>query len=152
MTTHEPRKVIGRYLGIDYGTRRIGLAQSDPRGVLVSPAGTLPSAGSASHDADAVARWAGEHEIASIVVGLPLNMDGTDSDQTRLTRRFVEHLRQRTTLPVEIWDERLTSFQADTLLANAGVKPRRQRELRDTLAAHIILESFLAARRGPEPA
>ncbi len=152
MTTDEPHQIIGRWLGVDYGTRRIGLAQSDPRGVLVSPAGTLASTGSARRDADAIVRWAGEHDVAGIVVGLPLNMDGTDSDQTRLTRRFVEHLRERTAVPVETWDERLSSFQADTLLAETGLKPRRKRDLRDTLAAHVILDSFLAARRGPDPA
>ena len=97
MSVDERFEVIGRYLGIDYGTRRIGLAQSDPRGVVVSPAGTLPATGSPRHDDEAVVHWAAEHEIAAVVIGLPLNMDGTDSDQTRLTRRFVEDLRQRTT-------------------------------------------------------
>jgi putative Holliday junction resolvase len=138
---------MGRWIGIDYGTRRIGLALADPGGRLASPAQTLDSVGSAPGDARRVLAWAADNEAAGFVVGLPLNMDGTDSDQTRLTRRFAEALRTAGPLPVELWDERLSSFQADEWLAAGQVRPSRRKYRRDALAAQVILQSFLEARR-----
>ncbi len=95
--------------------------------------------------------WAFENEIGGIVVGLPLNMDGSDSAQTRLTRLLAGELRRRAQLPVELWDERLSSFQADEHLAAGGVRSSRRKRRRDALAAQVILQSFLDARRGPVP-
>ena len=138
---------IGRWIGIDYGTRRVGVAVSDPRARIASPAGTLPGSGNASTDAAAIAQWAAEHEAAGIVVGLPLNMDGTDSAQTGLTRKLADELRKRVACPVELWDERLSSFQADQHLAAADVRRSRRRALRDALAAQVILQAFLDAGR-----
>jgi putative Holliday junction resolvase len=137
---------MGRWLGVDYGTRRIGLACSDAREIIVSPADTLSGTGTRPGDVAAVLRWATSHEIEGIVVGLPLNMDGTDSRQTQMTRTFIEELRSCTPLPVEAWDERLSSYQADTILAAADVRRSRRQGLRDALAAQVILQSFLDAR------
>jgi putative Holliday junction resolvase len=134
---------VGRWIGIDYGTRRIGLAVGDYRGVLASPAATLSGSGSPARDAEAVLRWAAEQEACGFVAGLPLNMDGSDSNQTRITRRFAEELARQTPLPVELWDERLSSFQADLHLAEAEVRQSRKKGLRDALAAQVILQSFL---------
>jgi putative Holliday junction resolvase len=142
-------------MGVDYGTRRIGLACSDAREVIVSPADTLPGAGGVGGDVGSVLNWAENHQIEGIVVGLPLNMDGSESRQTRLTRAFLEELQRRSALPVEAWDERLSSFQADTILDVADVRRSRRRGLRDALAAQVILQSFLDARHSrdtrPEP-
>ena len=136
---------MGRLIGIDYGLRRIGVAVSDPRGTIATPAATLKATGIAPRDADLVLGWAVENEASGIVVGLPLNMDGSDSRQTTLTRSLAEALQQRGNLPVELWDERLSSFQADEYLYAAGVPQSRRKKLRDALAAQVILQSYLEA-------
>ncbi len=139
---------MGRWVGVDYGTRRIGVAIADPGGRIASPAVTIDATGATPADADRVLQWAGENEAAGIVVGLPLNMaDGSDSSQTRLVRAFAVELRRRGSLPVELWDERLSSFQADQFLEAAQVRRSRRKRLRDSLAAQVILQSFLDARR-----
>jgi putative Holliday junction resolvase len=138
---------MGRWVAIDYGKRRIGLAISDGRGVIASPAVVIDAPGTTSADAATVLEWAGQQEAGGILVGLPLNMDGSDSDQTRLSRALADELRKRTPLPVELWDERLSTFQADEHLAAGGVRPSRRRRLRDALAAQVVLQSFLDARR-----
>ncbi len=138
-----------RWLGVDYGLRRIGIALGDPGERIASPATTLPGTGSDSGNADLILRWAAEHEVDGIVLGLPLNMDGTDSDQTRLCRSLANELRRRTQRPVELWDERLSTFQAECLLGEAGVRAARRKGRRDALAAQVILQAFLDARRNP---
>jgi len=138
---------MGRIVAIDYGQRRLGLAISDVGRRIASPAATLPASGNQQRDATSVLTWAVEQHAVLLVVGLPLNMDGTDSDQTRRTRAFAEVLRASGSLPVELWDERLSSFQADVYLAEAGVRPSRRRRLRDALAAQVILQSYLDAHR-----
>lgn len=137
---------MGRLLGIDYGTRRIGVAIADPEGTIATPATTLHATGTASSDAVRILAWAAENQATGIVVGLPLNMDGTDSPQTRLVRAVCNELRKHGRLPVELWDERLSSFQADEYLDTAGVRRSRRRKLRDALAAQVILQSYLDAR------
>jgi putative Holliday junction resolvase len=140
-----------RWVAIDYGARRIGRASADPAGGMAFPAGVLPGTGSAHKDAVRVLAWALEQQARGIVVGLPLNMDGTDSAQTRTVRNFAAALRTLTALPIELWDERLSSFQADQTLDAAQVRPAKRKALRDALAAQVILQSFLDARRPPEP-
>jgi putative Holliday junction resolvase len=146
---------MSRWLGIDYGRRRIGVAVSDPGETIASPATTLEAAGNAPDDARRVLQWAAEHDAAGIVVGLPINMDGSLGPQAKLSQDFAEQLRQLGDLPVELWDERLSSFQADELMHAAGLSPARQKKRRDALAAQVILQSFLDARRAanesPEP-
>ena len=143
---------MGRSAGIDYGARRIGVAISDPGERIASPFVTLDSYGTAPGDADHVIQWAAENEVERLVVGLPLNMDGSDSQQTRFVRHFADELRKRGPLPVELWDERLSSFQADEYLDAALVRRSRRKRLRDALAAQVILQSFLDAKRGDESA
>jgi len=138
---------MGRTIGIDYGTRRIGLAVADPRGRIASPAGTLQASGSAHTDADLILRWAADNDASRIVLGLPVSMDGSDSDQTRLTRALADELRKRSPLPVELWDERLSSFQADLYLDSADVAQSRRKKLRDALAAQVVLQSYLDAHQ-----
>ncbi|MEW6197049.1 MAG: Holliday junction resolvase RuvX [Planctomycetota bacterium] len=139
--------IIGRWIGIDYGTRRTGLALADAGGRLASPAGLLPTTGHLAQDARRILDWCAQNEAGGLVVGLPLNMDGSDSAQTRLARALANELRRQSALPVELWDERLTTFQADQTLQEAGLRPARRRQLRDALAAQVLLQSFLDARR-----
>lgn len=140
---------MGRWLAVDFGSRRIGLAVSDRDETMAFPARVLPAAAGLDDAAAQVLAAAAVEEADGVVIGLPLNMDGTDSAQTRCTRDFIAAVRARSTLPVEVWDERLTSFQADQWLDEAAVPPNRRRQLRDALAATALLRSFLAARRPP---
>lgn len=136
---------MGRIVGIDYGARRIGLAVSDPRGRIASPAGALSATGSAPKDAELILNWATEQGAEMLVLGLPLNMDGTDSAQTRLTRKVADELHRLGASAVVLWDERLSSFQADAHLDSAQVRGARRRKLRDALAAQVVLQSYLDA-------
>lgn len=136
-----------RWVGVDYGTRRIGIALSDPGGSIASPADTLDASGRPADDAKRILAWAAKHEGGAIVVGLPLNMDGSVGPQAVLSQQLTKHLRAAGPLPVHTWDERLSSFQADEWLAAGGARRGRRRRLRDALAAQAILQSFLDARR-----
>lgn len=142
--------VIGRLGGVDYGTRRIGLAVSDAGQRIASPAGVLDSRGRPGEDAEKLVAWAERESVIGFVIGLPLNMDGTDSRQTKLSRVIAERLGERGTLPVVHWDERLTSFQADQILASAELGKKRRKSLRDAIAAQVILQSYLDRRRVDE--
>lgn len=143
----EGNAVIGRIAGVDYGTRRIGIAISDVEQRIAVPATTLPGAGNLKRDAKSVAQWIIANEARGVVVGLPLNMDGTMGPQAELTKRFtVELAAELPGLIVTTWDERLSSFQADEWLETAG-QPRmrgKRNPLRDALAATAILRSYLA--------
>ncbi len=138
-----------RWAGIDYGRRRIGLALSDPGEKIASPGGVLDAVGTVSGDARQVLGWAAETEVEGFVVGLPLNMDGSWGPQAKLSQDFADRLRRLGSLPVELWDERLSSFQADELMQSAGLTSAKRKRLRDALAAQVILQSFLDARQAP---
>ena len=144
-----------RWAGIDYGRRRIGLALSDPGEKIASPGGVLDAVGTVSGDARQVLGGAAETEVEGFVVGLPLNMDGSRGPQAQLSQNLADQLGRLGSLPVELWDERLSSFQADELLQSTGLTPARQKKLRDAVAAQVILQLFLDARRPrqepPEP-
>lgn len=139
--------IIGRHAGIDYGRKRIGLAISDSEARLASPSGVIDGVGTPTDDAERVARWAAEREIAVFVVGLPLNMDGSAGPQAAIARQFAAALRGRVAEPVELFDERLSSFQADEHLAATGLSRAKQKRRRDAIAAQVILQSFLDAGR-----
>ena len=124
-----------RVLALDYGTARIGCAVSDPSGTLARPVAVIEPA-----DAREVARVAGELEAERVVVGLPLNMDGTEGAQAEATRAFCEQLEAALDVPVEVYDERLTTRMAQaSRRAGAGAAE-------DSLAAAHLLEAYLAAR------
>ena len=147
-----PFPATGRVLAIDPGSRRIGLAISDPSRMLAQPFQTLESRGG-RRDVEAIALIAREHDVVGIVVGLPLNMDGSRGPACELAEQFMERLRQGTGLPVVGWDERLTSVQAERTLAEAGTRRDRRRGggAVDRVAAALLLQSFLAsAASGPE--
>lgn len=142
---------MGRWIGVDYGTRRIGLAVCDPGERIASPAATLDASGTAPNDAQRIIQWAQEYEPTGFVVGLPLNMDGSAGPQSKLSQAVAQQLERQGQLPVHLWDERLTSFQADEYLNVAGVHRSRRKRLRDALAAQVILQAFLDARRSGQP-
>ena len=134
-----------RVLGVDPGARRIGLALSDEEACIASPHATL-QARNAEHAAQMVCDVAREQGVRTVVVGLPLNLDGSDGDAALRARRFAKRLRELTSVEVVLWDERLSSQQADRALGDAGVRGRKRRGLTDRIAAALVLQSYLDAR------
>ncbi len=132
-----------RVLGVDYGRRRIGLALSDETGTLASPLPTFVRSRSETQDLDALASLIERHGVTSVVVGLPLNMDGTRGEMAQEVEAFADRLRDRTSLPVDLFDERLSSDEAERVLLEADLPRRRRKELRDGLAAVVILQGYL---------
>lgn len=135
-----------RLLALDVGDVRIGVALSDETGTLASGLVTLKSAGPRK-DAQAVAALVREHEVAEVVVGLPLRLDGTLGPRGEQVVAFVERLRRVLRVPVVTRDERLTSVAADERLAEAGVKRRERKARIDQAAAALILQEHLDERR-----
>ncbi len=132
-----------RLLGVDIGEVRIGIALSDPTGTICTPLTTLNAEG-APGDQERVVELATEHEAEGIVVGLPINMDGSHGPAARKAQAFCRMLRSLTELPVITHDERLTSHEAEARLRAAGVQPSRNKQQVDSAAAALILESYLA--------
>ena len=134
-----------RYLAVDLGAKRTGLAAGDDVVGLVQPVEVL-SVPRGPALLDALARAVERHGPDELVVGLPLNMDGTEGGATADVRAFGAALAGRVELPVHFHDERLSSFEADQRMARSGRTHREKKELRDALAACAILESWLAER------
>lgn len=133
-------------LALDPGERRIGVAISDPEGRHARPL-TVVEHASKDQDLARVAEVAARFGAEVIVVGLPLNMDGTAGPGARRARRFAAQLKHRVGAEVHLWDERLTTFEADQQMVEAGLSPERRRELRDAVAAAVILQDYLDAQR-----
>jgi putative Holliday junction resolvase len=135
-----------RILALDVGERRIGVALSDPSGTLASPL-TKITRRSAQRDIQAVLDLAQHHDVERIVVGLPLSLDGSVGPQAKQVQRFVRALAAQASVPVETWDERLSTWDASQRLRETGVRPSRERARLDAAAATIILQSYLDAHR-----
>ncbi len=141
--------LIGRWVGVDYGTKRIGLALGDAETGIGNPTETLEATGTPAGDAKVVLQWAAEQDATRFVVGLPLNMDGTTGPQAKLTEAFGRALTEVGARQVEYWDERLSSYQADQYLKEGGVHWSQRKGLRDAVAANVILMAFFGSLRGP---
>ena len=141
-----------RALGVDYGHRRIGLALSDATGMLARPWKTIARAGNASQVARAILdalRDSGEgaEAVAVIVLGYPRKLSGEATDQTRHVEELAAQLRRLSTLPLVLQDERLTSREAEQLLARHERDWRRRKEQLDAMAAAVILQDYLDSSR-----
>src|SRR5579883_1127344 len=134
-----------RLAALDVGDARVGVAVSDELGVAAHPVGVLRRGG--RHDLRALAALLAPFAPERLVVGLPLNMDGSEGVRAARTRSFAARAAAHLGLPVEFVDERLTTFEAAQRLAAAGVRGRRRREALDRVAAAVILETYLARRR-----
>ena len=132
---------------IDFGRRRLGIAAADPSGIVAYPAGVIQRR-SLKRDLAALSARLKELEASRIIVGLPLNMDGTAGPAARATEQFAQHLRDATGLEVELHDERLSTFEAAERLKIASKRGRR-RVMVDAVAAVVILESWLEAQHYP---
>ena len=140
----------GRFLGFDVGERFLGIAVGSRHTRLAEPLTTLHVARQ-TPDWQALDRLVGEWKPDGLVVGLPLNMDGSPNRMTRLARAFGEQLGERYNLPVHMVDERLSTRAAVDSLIEAGVPVRRHRQKVDRLAAQTILQAFLNELPGTAP-
>jgi putative holliday junction resolvase len=134
----------GRHMGLDVGDRRIGIALSDETATLASALTTLARVGG-RQDAAAVAELARAHEVVAVVVGLPLNMNGSRGPQVDKVLGFVEGLRSALPVPVVLRDERLTTVEADERLREAGLGWKERKRVVDQVAAVVILQEYLDA-------
>lgn len=134
-----------RILAVDLGTRRIGLALSDPTRSVAVPLDTLINH-ERQKDLAAVAALARSHEVGRIIVGWPRNMDGTSGPAAKQAEAFAEALRRIVSVPVDLWDERLSTVAAERTLRDAGVRRERRSLVRDRVAASLILQAYLAGR------
>lgn len=134
-----------RWMALDHGTKRIGVAFSDELEILATPFEVLANDGEAA--LARLARLAREEDAQGLLVGLPKHKDGAESATAPLARAFGEALAGRTGLPLRFADEHLSSAAADQLLAARGVKPKDRKARLDAAAAAVILDAFLAERR-----
>ncbi len=132
-----------KWLGVDYGTQRIGVAVGDTRNAIAGPLTMVPATSDKEVFAT-LAKIADEQGAEGIVVGWPLNMDDTEGPQGKLTREFASRLAKSTGLDVRMWDERLTSFAADQMLAGLFTR-KKKKQRQDAIAAATILQDFFAA-------
>jgi len=138
---------IPRYLGLDVGSKRIGVAFSDELGLMAQPVLTLTRKRNPKDDLRSLARLCRRFECAGIVVGDPKHLSGEVSAQAEKVRAFAQELAAMTGLPLHLWDERLTSRAAHEILYAAGKSREEHKPLVDQVAAVLILQSFLDARR-----
>lgn len=138
-------EVAGRILAIDYGSRRMGLAVSDPLGITSQGIETLQRKNK-RHDFFRLGKIIREYDVREIVLGNPLRMSGAEGTQSEKVAQFAEELRQKFQLPVHLWDERLTSAEANRVLREAELSIQKRAQAVDRMAAVLILQSFLQAR------
>lgn len=133
---------MSRYLGIDYGEKRIGLAISDPTRTIAQPFNTLKNL-SEKFLMRELAEIVQTYHVQKVVLGLPLTMKGTDSKMTRSVREFCAKLEKQLDIPIYLFDERLSSVQAHITISQLGKKPSKNKEKVDQFAAQAILQAFL---------
>lgn len=137
-----------RYLAIDHGIKRTGLAICDAGERLASPLCVFQGQ---TNLPEQIAQVVDREEVGAVVLGLPLNMDGSEGPQAQKVKAFAERLRQHIQVPIFFQDERLSSFGAREKLESTGLPKAKQRGLVDALAAAEILQSFLDAKGASEP-
>lgn len=133
----------GRVLAVDHGTRRVGLAISDPLRLTASPFEVVP----VEDAVERIRQIVVEHAVVEIVVGLPVTLSGAEGHSARLAREFASRLAPEVGVPLTLVDERFTTTTAERAMLEAGVKRRKRRQSRDKVAATVILRSFLDRRR-----
>ena len=136
------KKTHGKILGVDFGDKRTGLALSDPFRMIAGGIGCV-SPGGIEKTADAVAQAAAENSVSAVVVGLPVNMDGTEGSRAERCRKFAGLLEKRLDIPVVMYDERMTTMTAARYLNETNTRGNKRKGIIDTLSAQIILQNFL---------
>ena len=137
-----------RIMGLDFGSKTVGVAISDSLLIIAQPLEIIrrKEANKLRQTLARIEELAVEYEVGEIVLGLPLNMDDSEGERAILTREFEEKLRRRTGLPVIMWDERLTTVEADNAMIEAGIRREHRKEYVDKIAAAFILQSYLDYR------
>ena len=135
-----------RIMALDVGTKRIGVAMSDELFLTAQGGETIYRTGLGA-DLEKIKKVAVENMVGEVVVGLPLNMDGTHGPKAKEVMEFKEALAKVLTLPVNAWDERLTTVQAERALLEADISRAKRKKSIDKIAAQIILQSYLDSRR-----
>lgn len=147
-----PRCLVPRFLALDVGAKRIGIAVSDELGITAQPVLTLEVHRNPRDDLRSIARLARRFAAAGIVVGNPLHLSGDASPRALKTQRFAAELGTLTGLAIHLWDERLTTREAHEILYEAGHARQDHKQVVDQVAATLILQSFLDAHRNHDPA
>jgi putative pre-16S rRNA nuclease len=140
---------ISRYLALDVGSKRIGVAVSDELGLTAQPVLTLERRRNQREDLRSIARLCRRFDAKGIVVGNPLTMTGEVSTQAEKVQAFAAELGELSGLPIHLWDERLTTHEAHQLLYEAGHARQDHRRMVDQVAATLILQSFLDRKADP---
>jgi putative holliday junction resolvase len=138
---------MARAVGLDLGARRIGVALCDSAGTLATPYEVVQRSGDRQRDHRRIAELVAEDEAEVVVVGLPLSLDGSVGPAAAGVQAEVAELREHLGVPVEVWDERLSTVEAGRRLQSAGVPGRKRRHVIDQVAATVILQSWLDATR-----
>lgn len=134
-----------RILGLDYGSKTVGVAMTDALGMTVQPYKTIQRDRESKirQTLSEIAEIVEQYQIEKIVMGLPLNMDDTEGDRAAKTRDFAEKLKLRVAVPIEFTDERLTTMEAEEILDQSGIPRSEQKKVIDQVAAQLILEQYL---------
>ena len=140
---------MSRVLAVDYGERRIGLAISDPSATIAQPLPTLVRRAGKRPPIANITELISANEVVEVVVGLPLPLSGEENEWTQAVRDFAEKLATRSGIPVHLFDERMTSVQAERAVRELGLKKseREQKERIDSAAAIILLQQYLNQRK-----
>ena len=134
-----------RILGLDYGSKTVGVAMTDALGMTVQPYKTIQRDRESKlrQTLSEIAEIVEQYQIKKIVMGLPLNMDDTEGDRAAKTRDFAEKLKLRVAVPIEFTDERLTTMEAEEILDQSGIPRSEQKKVIDQVAAQLIPEQYL---------
>lgn len=134
-----------RLLGLDYGSKTVGVAVSDALGMTVQPLETIErkDENKLRQTLARISLLCADYDIQGIVCGLPYNMDGSEGLRAQKTREFISLLEKRISLPIILWDERLTSIEASEILNETGVAKSEQKKFIDQVAAALILEDYI---------
>jgi len=145
----EERRIEGRILGLDFGDKTVGVSVTDPLGYTVQGVETIRRERPTKlrRTLARILELCRQYEIVEIVMGYPLNMDGSRGDRCEKTEAFADMLRKKTSLPVTLWDERLTTEAAYDIMNETGTSKDKQLLQVDTVAAVLILEDYLNAHK-----
>ena len=136
-------------MGLDVGTKTVGVAVSDALGITAQGVTTVRRT-NIRNDLAELKRIIQEYEVTRVVIGLPLNMDATEGPRAQASRAFGDSLIKATALPVEYWDERLTTVAAERVLLEGDVSRKKRKQVIDQIAAQLILQGWMDAHRAPE--